>query len=341
MATDWLRSLPSYVVARRSHLDHFQKSTVVPVYGSVGNNPTVFSATQSVSTNEYGCWESHMAALLMAERDHPLSPSLHFEDDAVCTVQGWWNTTTRCAVLEEVKQIVEGVDPLWRIIGLGGCPLAYSLGTGPLPPSMHHVLRTGFVETHAYIISPRFRKHILDNTAYEGRVDYLYAREAGSHAYLVAPELFAQQNSSDNKYIAKLRASYKQLQFGIARHLSRTTGPPWRVLSLFLILGLWCMVVIDLCFHASAIIGHVETLCILVVTLLLVAFEVANAWTLDPHAHTSQSTASAISQICCRERALPPPTESFIVHPVVEAQWGLFLVPFGPPPFGSNVRTCM
>ena len=87
-----------------------------------------------------------MATLLMAEQDHPLSPSLHFEDDAVCTTDGWFDAT-RDSVLAEVKQIMDVVDPLWRIIGLGGCPLAYSLGTGTLPGGTRHILRAGFVET--------------------------------------------------------------------------------------------------------------------------------------------------------------------------------------------------
>lgn len=197
-----------------------------------------FTAQPSVKGGKYGCWESHMATLLLAERQAPESPSVHFEDDA----QPAQSADKVALIIQNTLQTIQTFDPLWRIIGLGGCSLAFSTGgesSTPLPG----IDRVPFAETHAYIISPAFRRHILHNTSYEGHLDYFYAREANTHSYLLTPELFVQDPSagSDNatllNYVQWARPMFKRLQ---TSSIVAECRRPWRY-HFGLIMLLFCL----------------------------------------------------------------------------------------------------
>ena len=248
---------------RRERLKSFLSWYKDPLY--------VLTSERSVRGGTFGCFESHLNAIKFAHEKSPNEPSLHFEDDALPTQ--WNNIKLRNEVLQEVVSLMQED---WSIIGLGGCPLAFS--SGKLYSRWKYIARVKFAEAHAYILSPSFRHHLLQISSFSGHFDYRMMMETSIHSYLVVPELFGQDDrlGSDNstllKYILPARSYFKSFHYAALQFCGET---PWRYHE---------MAFIALLFLLSNTLKSKE---LFYFACFMCLFHIANCRILDPAIHTT------------------------------------------------------
>ena len=237
----------------------------------------VLFAEKSERGGKYGCVESHYGSLRAAQEKSPDFPSIHFEDDAQPTAL-WFNTEKQSQIFSEIEMVMKA-DPDWAVIGLGGTPLSFSDGIHDLPGhDFKHMKRVSFIEAHAFMVSPKFRRQLLTNPDFTGHLDYRMATLTRLHSYLVWDQLFEQDeaagsdNSSNLKHFIKFRKAFKRLHFEVGRR----TNIPWRYAELALI-----FVVMFLYAHSTRKIRGFFG----ILALVLVSLHVANCGFTDTSFH--------------------------------------------------------
>jgi hypothetical protein len=173
----WLRSRPDRIAAFRARIPLDAGVTVVE-----------FPQDKNPHGGRTGCFAAHIAMWAHGERVGA-GPQGCFEDDAMPTAAGL--DPAQRALGKAALQQIQRMDPDFDIIALGGLPLTWSRGSSET--SIPGVLRAPFLEAHAYVISPAFRRRVLQGPYYGGADTWL-ARMA-QRSYCILPELFCQDDA--------------------------------------------------------------------------------------------------------------------------------------------------
>ena len=184
-----------------------------------------------------GCFAAHRA-MWQAGEDARAGDQAVFEDDAV-----WRNPNLRASAAPDILAAIMKIKekfPAWDLIYLGGVPL--SMDRGAIHVGIPGVLACPVIESHAYIMSPNFRRRALQTPAYGG-VDFWLARTA-AQVFCFDPELIEQDETSTSdigspSLLLAVRAAWKAHHVRVRAVLGPVPLRHVELTLLFLLLFAW------------------------------------------------------------------------------------------------------
>ena len=219
----------STVVSLRTRPDRLAR------FRAQGFGPSVVELLQEPhpTSGGEGCFLAHIAAWKEGD-DRGWGPQAVFEDDAKWTAAAQ-DPLVIASARTSIQRIFEE-HPTWDLIALGGIP---STWLGGLHEPFPGVIAAPFIESHAYVISPAFRRRALAAT-HSGEIDRWLSAQA-TLVFCLVPELVEQDfttGSNINPTFNTLYYSNRRRLRSIGGALARACRPfpPRHIQVLLLVL---------------------------------------------------------------------------------------------------------